>query len=172
MDPGCFFPMKKMKLMTGDDCIEFVDGLSPGELAETEHRLNPAMCEGEPGWLAEGLMRGHYKVTTTHDNGRPLYRYVWHVNDQNFLHVNADRLAAGDDTGDTTLRMRKAEINRPCDGGSRDERSAMAIRRKGPIRWFDLRCETGKRDAEKAVRKNILSLMALEHEAFSALLFR
>jgi hypothetical protein len=110
MDPGCFFPMKKMKLMTGDDCIEFVDGLSPGELAETEHRLNPAMCEGEPGWLAEGLMRGHYKVTTTHDNGRPLYRYVWHVNDQNFLHVNASLFIGKPGENDDWLWMIGAEL--------------------------------------------------------------
>jgi hypothetical protein len=99
-----------MKIMTANDCIEFVDGLSPEDVVETEHRLSPAMCDGEPGWLQDGLARGQYKVTTTHDNGRPLYRYVWHVNDQNCLHVNASLFIGQPGQNDDWLWMIGAEL--------------------------------------------------------------
>lgn len=102
-----------MKLMTSNDCLEFVEGLSPDELAVTQHRLNATMSEGDPGdpnWLHDGLARGHYKVTTSHDNGRPVYRYVWHVNDQNYLHVNASLFVGQPGENDDWLWMIGAEL--------------------------------------------------------------
>jgi hypothetical protein len=99
-----------MRLMTPTECIEFVEGLSPSELAETEHRLQPAMCDGDPGWLAEGLARGFYHATETHLNGRKLYRYIWHVNDQNNLHVNGSLFLGAPGKGDDWLWMIGAEM--------------------------------------------------------------
>lgn len=109
-DPVCYFPRTTMRLMTGNECIEFVEGLSPEHLAETEHRLNPAMCDGEPGWLAEGLQRGHYRVTTVKNHGRPLYRYIWHVNDQNYLHVNGSLYVGEPGQNDDWLWMLGADM--------------------------------------------------------------
>lgn len=100
-----------MKLMTPNDCIELVAGLSPADLAVTEHRLNPVMCDAPlSGWLREGLERGHYKITTANHNGKPLYRYVWHVNDQNYLHVNASLFVGQPGENDDWLWMIGTEM--------------------------------------------------------------
>ncbi|HEX3626694.1 MAG TPA: hypothetical protein VH280_14875 [Verrucomicrobiae bacterium] len=99
--------------MTSNDCIEFVDGLAPEELASTEHRLNQIMSEGDPGdpgWLSEGLARGHYKITTSHNAGKPVYRYAWHVSDQNYLHVNASLFVGQPGENDDWLWMIGAEL--------------------------------------------------------------
>lgn len=99
-----------MKLMTGTDCLEFVEGIDPRELAETEHRIDPAMTDGEPGWLTDGLNRGFYKITTTKLDSWPLYRYVWHVNDQGFLHINASLFVGQPGQNDDWLWMIGAEM--------------------------------------------------------------
>jgi hypothetical protein len=99
-----------MRLMTPTECLDFVDGLARDELAETEHRLQPAMCDGEPGWLTGGFARGCYSITTTHLSGRQLYRYIWHVNDQGLLHVNASLYVGEPGQGDEWLWMIGAEM--------------------------------------------------------------
>lgn len=96
--------------MTATECIEFVNGLAPDELARTEHALNPAMCDGEPGWLVEGHKRGFYKITTTQLGGWPAYRYVWHVTDQGFLHINASLFVGQPGQNDDWLWMIGAEM--------------------------------------------------------------
>lgn len=98
------------KLMAGEECIEFLEGLNSIQVTETEHRINPAMCDGEPGWLHEGLRLGHYKITTSTSNGKPMYRYVWHLNDQNFLHVNASLYVGDPGENDDWLWMIGAEL--------------------------------------------------------------
>lgn len=105
MDP------KQKKLMTADACIDFVDGLSSDQVIETEHRLNPAMCDRpEAGWLARGLALGHYKLTTAHNHGRPVYRYVWHVTDQNYLHINGSLFVGQPGENDDWLWMIGTEL--------------------------------------------------------------
>ena len=100
-----------MKLMTGNDCIEFVHGLTPDELADTEHRLAPAMTDGtEPGWLIEGLVRGHYFVTKVTNKGKPLYRYVWYVSDRNYLHVSGSLFVGEPGENDDWIWMMGCEL--------------------------------------------------------------
>lgn len=99
-----------MRLMTPNDCLEFVEGLSPEELIETEHRLERPLCDGEPGWLEERLASGRCRATTVTNNGRPLYRYVWHVTDQAYLHVNASLFVGEPGQNDDWAWMIGAEL--------------------------------------------------------------
>lgn len=96
--------------MTPTECIDFVDGLDPEDLARTEHALNPAVTDGEPGWLVDGFKRGFYRITTTQLGGWPLYRYVWHVTDQNALYINASLFVGQPGQNDSWLWMIGAEM--------------------------------------------------------------
>ena len=99
-----------MKLMTDNDCLEFIEGVSPEDLAETEHKLNAATSSPEPGWLAEGLRRGYHRITSMSNKGQPLYRYVWHVNDQNLLYVNGSQFIGQPGQNDDWLWMMGVEM--------------------------------------------------------------
>jgi len=90
----------------------------------------------------------------------------------NHLNINADGFTPSDDTSDASLRMRKAEMNRPWDCARRYERPAITVRRKAPVCWFDFGFEAGKRGAQKSVCKNVPPSMAFQDKTLGALLFR
>jgi hypothetical protein len=99
-----------MKLMNHLQCLEWIDGATPAEITQTEAILNRVLCdEIVEGWLDRGLISGHYKITTVKNQGRPLYRYVWHVNDQGFLYVNGSLFVGQPGENDDWLWMIGAE---------------------------------------------------------------
>ncbi|MDE3067790.1 MAG: hypothetical protein KGJ60_09590 [Verrucomicrobiota bacterium] len=98
------------KLMSLAQLLEFLPAESPEQLAESDQILARSM-EGEDGaWIQRGVDQGWYRVTETHSDGRPRYRYVWHISDQNFLVVNASMFIGQPGDNDDWLWMIGAEL--------------------------------------------------------------
>jgi hypothetical protein len=64
--------------------------IDENKIADAEKKLLPVVgdiCEYE--WLTNGVQRGFYKAVEVRKNGVAQYRYFYHLNDQNFVNVNA-----------------------------------------------------------------------------------
>ncbi|MDE2100733.1 MAG: hypothetical protein KGL39_26040 [Patescibacteria group bacterium] len=101
-----------MKVMTENQMLEFVaEHVTDEEIARCEARLAAAVRDEDADhWLSRGLKAGFYKTTATHLNGRKLYRYFWHKNDQDRLVINASVYLGEPGAGDDWLWMMGAEM--------------------------------------------------------------
>lgn len=101
-----------MKVMTEKQMLEFVtEQVTEAEIALCESKLAAAVRDQDADhWLSRGLKSGFYQTTATHFNGRQLYRYFWHKNDQDRLVVNASVYLGEPGAGDDWLWMIGAEM--------------------------------------------------------------
>lgn len=78
-----------MKILSGNELIE-LSAVDESTIAEAQRKLLPVVgdiCDHE--WLIEGLKRGFYRALEVKKDGVAQYRYFYHLNDQNFLNINA-----------------------------------------------------------------------------------
>jgi hypothetical protein len=97
------------KKLNDEQILQIVAG-SDKAIADSQSRLAPVaggLCD--PDWIENGVKAGFYKMRELEVGGVPTYRYIFHVNDQKQLNLNAV-LFIGPGSGNFSLCVRGAEI--------------------------------------------------------------
>jgi hypothetical protein len=98
-----------VKKLSDEQILQIVAG-SDKAIAESQDRLAPVaggLCD--PDWLVSGVKAGNYSMRELEIGGIPMYRYFFHLNDQNLLDLNAV-LFIGSGSGNFAFCVTGAEI--------------------------------------------------------------
>lgn len=91
-----------MKLLTDGEIFE-IASVDDANITTAQEKLRPVVENlVEWDWLWRGVKNGFYKAAELRKNGEAIYRYFYHLNDQNFLNVNAS-LFVGNGKGEPML---------------------------------------------------------------------